>query len=134
MRLQAHASRHPVHSLLLARSLTTVIRPAPPAGIVSRHARTFPSPPCSARALSLSSVFSRKPTPTPPPAVVANVAALEADANANPTDVYKQVALLQALIATKVRPGYDVVIARWERACEFVRSFLSAGILRLIAL
>ncbi|OBZ75445.1 ATP-dependent zinc metalloprotease FTSH 5, mitochondrial [Grifola frondosa] len=74
------------------------------------------------RSLSLGSIFSpRKPfaTATPPPAVVANIATLEADANVHPNDAQKQLALFEALVNTKVKPGYDVVIARWERMCEF---------------
>lgn len=45
---------------------------------------------------------------------------MEAEANANPQDVQRQVALFEALVGTGVKPGYDVVIARWERTCEFV--------------
>lgn len=73
------------------------------------------------RLITLSSIFARqKPTPTPSPSVVANIATIEADANANPHDVQKQIALFDALVNTGVKPGYDVVIARWERMCEFV--------------
>ncbi|TFY64871.1 hypothetical protein EVJ58_g2334 [Rhodofomes roseus] len=44
---------------------------------------------------------------------------MEAEASANPHDVHKQIALFEALVGTGVKPGYDVVIARWERMCEF---------------
>ncbi|KZT11352.1 ATP-dependent metallopeptidase Hfl [Laetiporus sulphureus 93-53] len=44
---------------------------------------------------------------------------MEADANASSNDVQKQVELYEALVGTGVKPGYDVVIARWERMCEF---------------
>ncbi|OAX44649.1 ATP-dependent metallopeptidase Hfl [Rhizopogon vinicolor AM-OR11-026] len=42
----------------------------------------------------------------------------EAEANANPDDVSKQLALYQSLIETQVKAGYEVVITRWERMCE----------------
>jgi len=44
---------------------------------------------------------------------------MEAEANANPHDVQKQIVLFEGLVGTGVKPGYDVVIARWERMCEF---------------
>ncbi|CDO68314.1 hypothetical protein BN946_scf184799.g41 [Trametes cinnabarina] len=61
----------------------------------------------------------RKPSALPPPEVVAKVSKLEAEADAHPEDVEKQVALFEALVATKVKPGLDTVVARWERLCEF---------------
>ena len=73
------------------------------------------------RAFSLSSIFApRKPAPVPPPQVVANIASIEAAADADPHDVEKQTALFEALLATNVKPGYDVLVSRWERMCEFV--------------
>ena len=73
------------------------------------------------RALSLGSIFGpRKPAPTPPPQVIANISSIEALADANPYDVEKQVALYNALVNAQVKAGYDVVISRWERMCEFV--------------
>ncbi|KAH9951246.1 ATP-dependent metallopeptidase Hfl [Amylocystis lapponica] len=109
--------RPPLHSLWLSRSLSTsrstlLLLSRPPFA-----RQNLPS--TLARPLSLSSIFLRKPNPTPSPAVVANVAALEADANANPNDVQKQITLFEALVATQVKPGNDVVITRWERLCEF---------------
>ncbi|CAL1704748.1 unnamed protein product [Somion occarium] len=72
------------------------------------------------RLISLSSIFSpRKVTPTPPPSVVAHISTLEADANTHPHDVNRQIALFQALLNTSVKAGYDVIISRWERMCEF---------------
>lgn len=50
---------------------------------------------------------------------MAKVAHLEAEANANPDDVAKQLALYQVLVETQVKAGYEVVITRWERMCEF---------------
>jgi len=54
------------------------------------------------------------------------VAKIEADANAHPHDVEKQLTLFQALSETNIQPGYELVINRWERMSEFVRSFLDA--------
>ncbi|KAL7283363.1 hypothetical protein ACG7TL_002793 [Trametes sanguinea] len=59
------------------------------------------------------------PSTLPPPEVVAKISKLEAEADAHPNDVEKQVALFEALVATKVKPGLDTVVARWERLCEF---------------
>ena len=87
--------------------------------VLPRHAPT--SVPLHARPLSIASLF-RRPTPLPPPSVVANVTKLEAEADANPEDVEKQVALFEALVNTKVKPGLNTVVARWERTCEFVSS------------
>ncbi|EIW85192.1 ATP-dependent metallopeptidase Hfl [Coniophora puteana RWD-64-598 SS2] len=44
---------------------------------------------------------------------------MEADANANPNDIDKQLALFQALVDTNVKAGRDIVISRWERMCQF---------------
>jgi hypothetical protein len=78
------------------------------------------------RHFSLGSIFSRsKPTPTPSALTVATIARVETDANVSPHDVSKQLALFQALVDTNVKPGYDIVIARWERMCEFVRFCVS---------
>ncbi|KAF7976298.1 hypothetical protein HWV62_5812 [Athelia sp. TMB] len=72
------------------------------------------------RGLSLGTLFTRaKPTQTPSPAIVANIARIEAEANNAPHDVNKQLALFQALVDTKAKPGYDLLITRWERMCEF---------------
>jgi ATP-dependent metalloprotease len=75
------------------------------------------------RTLSLGSLFVTKPKTagTPSPLTIAGIARLEADANAAPHDVPRQLALFEALTATRVRAGYDVIISRWERMCEFVR-------------
>ncbi|KAH9854180.1 ATP-dependent metallopeptidase Hfl [Lenzites betulinus] len=70
------------------------------------------------RLLSLGSLF-RKPGPLPSPAVVANISKLEAEADAHPNDVEKQIVLFEALVSTKAKPGLDTVVARWERLCEF---------------
>ena len=52
---------------------------------------------------------------------MAKVLELEQAANTEPHNVQKQLAFFQALMDTGAKPGYDVVIARWERMCEFVR-------------
>ncbi|RDX56804.1 ATP-dependent metallopeptidase Hfl [Lentinus brumalis] len=70
------------------------------------------------RPFSLASLF-RRPSSVPPPSVVANISKLEAEADAHPGDVEKQVALFEALVNTKVKPGLSTVVARWERTCEF---------------
>lgn len=74
------------------------------------------------RTISLGSIFSSKPSPTPSPHAVAHVAKMEVDANAHPYDVEKQLALFQALSETNIQPGYELIINRWERMTEFVRS------------
>jgi ATP-dependent metalloprotease len=78
------------------------------------------------RTISLGSIFSSKPSPTPSPHAVAHVVRIEADANAHPNDVEKQLALFQALSETNIQPGYELIINRWERMSEFVCSFLDA--------
>jgi len=74
------------------------------------------------RSFTLSSLFSprTKPTPTPSPSTIADISLLEAAANINHNDVDNQIALYEALLATKVKAGYDTVISRWERLSEFV--------------
>lgn len=51
---------------------------------------------------------------------MAKILELEQAANAEPHNVQKQLAFYEALVESGVKPGYDVVIARWERMCEFV--------------
>ncbi|KAF5380979.1 hypothetical protein D9615_003952 [Tricholomella constricta] len=76
--------------------------------------------PYSRRTLSIGSIFSRsQPIQTPSPLVVAHITRLEAEANVNPHDVSKQLALFQALADTKLKSSYDLIISRWERMCEF---------------
>ena len=79
----------------------------------------------SNRHFSLANLLTRrKPVQTPSPAVVANIALIEADANASPHNPQKQIALFEALMQTKNKAGYDLVATRWERMCEFVRPVL----------
>ncbi|KAH7930770.1 ATP-dependent metallopeptidase Hfl [Leucogyrophana mollusca] len=100
------------------RTFTLTSSPSIPTA--SHSPRLIPWPqPCIRRNLSLGSIFWSKPTSTPSPATVANIARIEADANANPTDISKQLALFQALVDTQAKAGYDLVITRWERMCEF---------------
>ena len=74
------------------------------------------------RHLSLGSIFSRPATPSPSPTVVAHITRLEAEANVSPHDVSKQLALFEALRDTDMKSSYEVIVSRWERMCEFVRS------------
>ncbi|TFY60785.1 hypothetical protein EVG20_g7287, partial [Dentipellis fragilis] len=77
-------------------------------------------PSCHNRFFSLRSLFFAPPTPpTPPPHAVASIARLEAEADENPNDVSKQLELFTALAESKHKAGYGVIIARWERMCEF---------------
>ncbi|KAG1891005.1 P-loop containing nucleoside triphosphate hydrolase protein [Suillus subluteus] len=85
--------------------------------ITQHRIQPLTAQPCLRRALSLFPWS--KASSTPAPAVVAKVARLEAEANANPDDVAKQLALYQVLVDTQVKAGYEVVITRWERMCEF---------------
>ncbi|TBU50742.1 ATP-dependent metallopeptidase Hfl [Dichomitus squalens] len=119
-RPQVSAIRTPRHSLPPFRSLSSL--PSHPSSIsaVLLSQRRLPPAPVlvQSRLLSLASLF-RKPSGVPPPAVVASVSKLEAEADAHPEDVEKQVALFEALVNTKVKPGLNTVVARWERTCEF---------------
>ncbi|KAI0362056.1 ATP-dependent metallopeptidase Hfl [Trametes cingulata] len=115
---QVRPLRSPPLSLPPFRSLSSLSRTAS-----LLHARSLLQPQrppvtVQSRALSLASLF-RKPNPLPSPAVVANISKLEAEADAHPNDVEKQIALFEALVATKAKPGLDTVVARWERLCEF---------------
>lgn len=121
LRTSLRSTRPPpaIRSLLQTRSLSSSPSPFVPSQLSSSvHRRPSPIL-CLVRPLSLGSIFSPKPTPTPPPKVVAHVTAIEAEANAHPQDLQKQVALFEALVGTGVKSGYDVAIARWERMCEF---------------
>ncbi|OSD01552.1 ATP-dependent metallopeptidase Hfl [Trametes coccinea BRFM310] len=114
--MQVRPLRSPPLSLLPLRSLSSLsrapsnLRPC----LVSNRPPAVPH----SRLLSLASLF-RRPSTLPPPEVVAKISKLEAEADAHPNDVEKQVALFEALVATKVKPGLDTVVARWERLCEF---------------
>ncbi|KAJ7097931.1 ATP-dependent peptidase [Mycena belliarum] len=72
------------------------------------------------RQLSLGSLFSRpRPSPAPSPHVVVEISKLEAEADINRHDAPKQITLFQALVSTKFKQSYEVVISRWEKMCEF---------------
>ena len=125
MRLQLRTSRPSNHSCLCLRQLSTTasLRSSAlrPNGLLHYQQRLVLTQ-VAARSLSLSSLLSpRKVAPSPTPQTVANIAAIEAEANAHPHDVLKQLALFDTLLATNMKPGYEVLIARWERMCEFVR-------------
>lgn len=77
------------------------------------------------RLLSLGSIFGpSKPVPTPSPQVVAHITKLEAEANVHIHDVAKQLALYEALLDTKLKSSYELVVNRWEKMVEFVCSLL----------
>ncbi|KAG6376144.1 ATP-dependent peptidase [Boletus reticuloceps] len=68
-----------------------------------------------------ASFFPWSSTISPPPPsldTAAEIAALEARANAHPDDVQKQLAFFNALIVTRTKEGYDIVIDRWEHTSE----------------
>ncbi|KAI9064398.1 ATP-dependent metallopeptidase Hfl [Trametes sanguinea] len=113
---QVRPLRSPPLSLLPLRSLSSFSR----ASLSLRPCLPSSRPPAlpHSRLLSLASLF-RRPSALPPPEVVAKISKLEAEADTYPNDVEKQVALFEALVATKVKPGLDTVVARWERLCEF---------------
>ncbi|KAI0062390.1 ATP-dependent peptidase [Artomyces pyxidatus] len=95
-------------------------RSFPRPSLLARPPVVLAHPSCRIRPFSLSSLFSpAKTSPTPSPFAVANIARIEAEANAHPTNVAKQLALFQALTNTKIAAGYDLIIARWERMTEF---------------
>lgn len=76
----------------------------------------------STRPFSLASLFVRpNPKSIPSPQVVALITRLEAEANVSPHDVDKQLALFRALVDTRMPSSYELVVARWDRMCEFVR-------------
>lgn len=83
-----------------------------------------PRTPFTIRTLSLGSIFSRKPV-LPSPTVVANISRLEAEANVYPHDASKQLVLFTALLDTKLKSSYELIVNRWEKMCEFVRGFYS---------
>lgn len=123
--------RQPVE---LVPALTRSFSRMPPSALYSALHRSpiYHSParivalaPCSRRHISLKSIFSMgTPQPSTSPIVVAHISRLEGEANANPTNVDKQLELFYALIETKTQAGRDLVMARWERMCEFVRRHL----------
>ena len=76
--------------------------------------------PLNSRNLNLGSIFSRNPAPSPSPLIVAHITRLEAEANVQPQDVEKHLALFRALMETKLKTSYELVINRWEQMCEFV--------------
>ncbi|TFK29935.1 ATP-dependent peptidase [Coprinopsis marcescibilis] len=72
------------------------------------------------RNISLGSIFARqRPPPAPTPHVVAHITRLEAEANVHPHDVDRQLDLFEALVDTKMKSSFELVISRWERMCEF---------------
>ncbi|KZT61540.1 hypothetical protein CALCODRAFT_365036 [Calocera cornea HHB12733] len=62
-----------------------------------------------------------KAKPTLPPVILSKIARAEAEANTNPDDVGKQVALFRELVSSGGKSGAENVVTRWERMCQFVR-------------
>ncbi|KAL4074440.1 peptidase family M41-domain-containing protein [Scleroderma yunnanense] len=110
-----------VHPL---RSFSTLRRTAPTFPLSQTRSALIPqsrqgipwSQPCIRRSLSLFPWS--KPTPTPTPDTVAQIARLEAEANTDPNNVQVHEELFRALAATKTKAGYDLIMSRWERLCE----------------
>ncbi|KAG9125389.1 hypothetical protein FRC07_007795 [Ceratobasidium sp. 392] len=65
------------------------------------------------------SLFRSKPAPVSPVLRLARIARLEADADAHAHDAARQVALFMELAAIDSRTGYQGIVSRWERMCEF---------------
>ena len=80
------------------------------------------SQPCIRRSLTLFPWS--KPTATPSPDTVAEIARLEAEANTDPNNAHAHEELFRALAATKTKAGYDLIMSRWERMCELVSPLL----------
>ncbi|KIY50849.1 ATP-dependent metallopeptidase Hfl [Fistulina hepatica ATCC 64428] len=85
---------------------------------LARRNILFHAPPFPCRFLSLGSIFSRRPA-TPSPDLIMKISLLEAEANLHVHDVDKQLAFFQALVDADMRSSYEMVLSRWERACEF---------------
>ena len=123
LRTPLRMQRPVVHSCMGVRHISTLPHNTPLLRLaqhMKRHTTQHP-PRAIDRAISIASLFSpRQPVPAPPPQVVANIASIEVDADANPHNVEKQLALFRALVDANVKAGYDVLISRWERMCEFV--------------
>jgi len=123
----------PIHARFLSSIPNTgrILRNSP--SFVSFGRRYILAPTqCSRRMLTLGSIFSRsKAEATPTPHVVALITRLEAEANVHPHDISKQLALLEALLDTKLNSSYELVVTRWERMCEFV-SFHPTSLLQLL--
>ena len=128
MRLRLFTVPSPARYSLRTLHTSSFGRGSSPFSALSHNLRlSFPNRPLPfilipTRTISLGSIFSSKPSPTPSPHAVAHVARMEADANTHPYDVEKQLALFQALSETNIQPGYELIINRWERMTEFVRS------------
>ncbi|KAF8478682.1 ATP-dependent peptidase [Russula ochroleuca] len=125
LRLRLFAAPSPVRFRLRALHTTPFGHRTSPFSPLSHNFRlSFPNRPLllaliSSRNISFGSIFSSRPSPTPSPHAVAHVARMEADANAHPYDIEKQLALFQALSETNIQPGYELIINRWERMTEF---------------
>ncbi|KAG5651599.1 hypothetical protein H0H81_008120 [Sphagnurus paluster] len=119
LRLSARPATRTAHSLC-ARHLSTATKSTLFPSRPYRTPSIFSCTPYPRRKISLGSIFGRSQSlQTPSPLVVAHITRLEAEANVNPHDSSKQLALFQALADTKLKSSYDLIISRWERMCEF---------------
>ncbi|KAG7452520.1 ATP-dependent peptidase [Guyanagaster necrorhizus] len=119
----ASGRKNPPAQICIRRPLGLTTRTLLTASLASRRP-SFPSFTLNiiakSRNVSLGSIFNRfKGSPAPSPTVVAHVTKLEAEANVYPHDVGKQLALFDALLETKLRSSYELILNRWERMCEF---------------
>lgn len=95
--------------------------PRPPLHPIGLLSTSVPHASCSFRIQQLGlrhlslNVFNRQPTPSP--VALVRMTRLEADANANPTDISKQIALWAELI--QYSAGQKRVLSRYERILEF---------------
>ncbi|CAE6487931.1 unnamed protein product [Rhizoctonia solani] len=65
------------------------------------------------------SLFRSKSATSSPVLRLAKIARLEADADTHSHDVARQVALFMELASIDSRTGYQGIVSRWERMCEF---------------
>ncbi|KAH7889699.1 ATP-dependent metallopeptidase Hfl [Phlebopus sp. FC_14] len=114
------------HSCIQLRSFSSLGRTVlPPRVTLSRSiASSIPPPrhhvPHPASCIRRSLFFSWTKSPsTPSPDTVAEIARLEAEVNANPNNVSAHLELFHAMAETKTKAGYDLIMSRWERMCEF---------------
>ena len=60
-----------------------------------------------------------------PPLVLANIKRLESAVDTDPNNAQAQAELFKLLLSTQTKAGYNNVMTRWERMCEFVSLLLS---------
>ncbi len=103
-------SRSFTHTIVLSQPFPRHVRtwlPQTHQRIPLRHMAFFP--------------FSKSANSSPHPSQVAEISKLEAAADSDPNNVDTQVQLFRSLLGTGMKTGYNVIMSRWERMCEFVR-------------